>query len=71
MNPLQKKNQYVADPVPAYANSTQTVKQTIQNSSLDEFATMLFSVAATLKKDKKLLGKDIKNICKQVYGRNL
>lgn len=51
---ITEKNQYVADPTPAYANSTQTLKQTIQNSSLDEFATMLFSVAATLKKDKKL-----------------
>lgn len=51
---ITEKNLYVADPVPAYANSTQTTKQTIQNSSLDEFATMLFSVAATLKKDKKL-----------------
>lgn len=51
---VKEKNLYVADPVPAYANSTQTTKQTIQNSSLDEFATMLFSVAATLKKDKKL-----------------
>lgn len=38
---------------PAYNASTNT-KQTIQNSSLEEFATMLFSVAANLKSEKKL-----------------
>lgn len=45
----------VASPSPAYGVSPQTaVKQTIQNSSLDEFATMLFSVAANLKNETKL-----------------
>lgn len=45
----------VASPAPAYTASPQAVaKQTIQNSSLDEFATMLFSVAASLNNETKL-----------------
>lgn len=45
---------YAASPTPAYGSSKTAAKQTIQNSSLDEFATMLFSVAANLKTEKKL-----------------
>lgn len=45
---------YAASPTPAYGNSKTAAKQTIQNSSLDEFATMLFSVAANLKTENKL-----------------
>lgn len=46
---------YVASPAPAYGPSPQAAaKQTIQNSSLDEFANMLFSVAANLRTDKVL-----------------
>ncbi len=45
---------HTASPAPAYGNSKSTAKKTIQNSSLDEFATMLFSVAANLKTENKL-----------------
>jgi len=46
---------YVASPAPAYGPSPQAAaKQTIQDSSLDEFANMLFSVAANLRTDKVL-----------------
>ncbi len=49
------KEYSIASPTPAYGPSPQAaVKQTIQNSSLDEFATMLFSVAANLKNEEKL-----------------
>ena len=49
------KSLSVANPTPAYGSSPQeAAKKTIQNSSLDEFATMLFSVAANLKTESKL-----------------
>lgn len=49
------ENSIVASPTPAYGVSSQVaVKHTIQNSSLDEFATMLFSVAANLQNETKL-----------------
>lgn len=49
------KEYSIVSPTPAYGVSSQVaVKHTIQNSSLDEFATMLFSVAANLQNETKL-----------------
>lgn len=49
---------YAVSPTPAYGSSKTAVKQTIQDSSLDEFATMLFSVAANLKTENKLTAEE-------------
>lgn len=45
---------HIASPAPAYESSKSAAKETIQNFSLDEFATMLFSVTANLKTEKNL-----------------
>lgn len=53
--PAYRASSAYENPSPAAAVSPQTAaKQTIQNSSLEEFATMLFSVAANLKTEDHL-----------------
>ncbi len=69
LNNFNYQELIVESPSPAYgkAQNQTTVKQTIQNSSLEEFANMLFSVAANLKTEPLTLEEKLTKF--EVYAK--